>query len=59
MNLISCYENCIYQRDGYCKMGTTSPISAIKVNGCNYYHPKKKSKQKTVKEKYNIIQKLF
>ena len=41
MNLINCNENCVHQRDGICKMGTTAPINAVKVNGCSYFHSKK------------------
>lgn len=44
MNLINCNENCIHQHDGFCKMGTTAPLNAIRVNGCSYFRCKKKRK---------------
>ena len=37
MNLITCAEDCEYQKDGYCKLVAGAPVSAVRVNGCSYY----------------------
>lgn len=45
MNMVLCGEDCCYQKDGYCKMKDSVPISAKPINGCCYY------KQRKVKRK--------
>ncbi|WMJ22820.1 hypothetical protein RBG61_12595 [Paludicola sp. MB14-C6] len=47
MNLITCKEDCLYQKEGYCKLNVAAPISSVKVNGCNYYKKRCKSTKKS------------
>jgi len=37
MNLITCDQNCAYQKDGYCRLSGAAPVSAAPVAGCSYY----------------------
>lgn len=48
MNLITCAENCEYQKEGYCTLDGGAPDSAVRVGGCNYYHPSELAKARRV-----------
>ncbi len=37
MNLITCAQNCAYQKDGYCRLTGAAPVSAAPVAGCSYF----------------------
>lgn len=47
MNLITCKEDCHYQREGYCKLCSAAPVNAVKVNGCSYYRKKNLNSNRT------------
>ena len=48
MNLITCAEDCEYQKDGYCALDGGAPVSAVRVGGCNYYRPSKPAADRRV-----------
>lgn len=38
MNLVSCGEHCIHQRDGYCTLdGLEEPVESAASGRCTYY----------------------
>lgn len=56
MNLMSCYQDCIYQRDGCCRMGSHAPIGVVVADGCSYFRKRgggkpAKSKKKPIHNK--------
>lgn len=37
MNLVTCSQSCVYQKDGYCKLDNMLYVSNVKIDGCCYY----------------------
>jgi len=46
MNLIICGENCVNQKDGYCRMEGHSQITNALASPCCYFSEKKTAKGK-------------
>ncbi len=41
MSLINCNKNCLYQKEGYCKLNRISSVSNLKSGDCCHYIPNK------------------
>ena len=49
MNLIPCAEDCLHQREGYCALHGSSPVSATPRNGCSYYQSRQSNGEAAAK----------
>lgn len=41
LNLITCAEQCEYQKEGYCTLTAGAPVAPVRVGGCSYFQPRR------------------